>query len=151
PRSASFVSLYGPPPPSLSPLSLHDALPISWIAFFLTVYAGLAMVSNAPFYSGKSLALGRSVPFWVMLVVVGGFVFVWADPPLVLFGLFVPYDLSGWVTMAWRCNRARHPTRMRSELPPSEAAEPQPSPPPHRPLHASFCLACSCCMAFRAG
>src|SRR5690606_41382684 len=84
PRSASFVSLYGPPPPSLSPLSLHDALPISWIAFFLTVYAGLAMVSNAPFYSGKSFALGRSVPFWVMLVVVGGFVFVSADPPLVL-------------------------------------------------------------------
>ncbi|HZH57007.1 CDP-diacylglycerol--serine O-phosphatidyltransferase [Yanghanlia caeni] len=92
-----------------------DALP--WIAFLLTIYAGLAMVSNAPFYSGKSFALGRSVPFWVMLVVVGGFVFVSADPPLVLFGLFVLYGLSGWVIMAWRWNRARHLTRMRSELP----------------------------------
>src|SRR5690606_1806717 len=132
PRSASFVSLYGPPPPSLSPLSLHDALPISWIAFFLTVYAGLAMVSNAPFYSGKSFALGRSVPFWVMLVVVGGFVFVSADPPLVLFGLFVLYGVSGWVIMAWRWNRARHLTRMRSELPPSEAEQHQPSRPEPR-------------------
>ncbi len=88
---------------------------IAWVAFVLTVYAGLAMVSNAPFYSGKSFALGRSVPFWVMLVLVGAFVFVSSDPPLVLFGLFVLYSLSGWVTLYWRWNRARKLMRMRQE------------------------------------
>ncbi len=88
---------------------------IAWVAFVLTVYAGLAMVSNAPFYSGKSFALGRSVPFWVMLVLVGAFVFVSSDPPLVLFGLFVLYSLSGWVTLYWRWNRARKLLRMRQE------------------------------------
>ncbi|MBV6273901.1 CDP-diacylglycerol--serine O-phosphatidyltransferase [Alcaligenaceae bacterium CGII-47] len=80
---------------------------LAWSAFVLTVYAGLAMVSNAPFYSGKSFALGRSVPFWVMLVVVAAFVFVSSDPPIVLFGLFVLYSLSGWVIWLWRVRRAR--------------------------------------------
>jgi CDP-diacylglycerol--serine O-phosphatidyltransferase len=88
---------------------------IAWVAFVLTIYAGLAMVSNAPFYSGKSFALGRSVPFWVMLVLVGAFVFVSSDPPLVLFGLFVLYSLSGWVTLYWRWSRARKLMRMRQE------------------------------------
>lgn len=88
---------------------------IAWVAFTLTVYAGVCMVSNASFYSGKSFALGRSVPFWVMLVLVGVFVFVSSDPPLVLFGLFVVYGLSGWAVMAWRWRRARQLSRMRQE------------------------------------
>ncbi|HEY9280218.1 MAG TPA: CDP-diacylglycerol--serine O-phosphatidyltransferase [Eoetvoesiella sp.] len=88
---------------------------IAWVAFTLTVYAGIAMVSNAPFYSGKSFALGRSVPFWVMLLLVAVFVFVSSDPPVVLFGLFVAYGLSGWLTKYWRWRRARTLTRMRHE------------------------------------
>ncbi len=43
------------------------------------------------FTVGKVFALGRSVPFWVMLLLVGVFVFVSSDPPIVLFGLFVVY------------------------------------------------------------
>ena len=88
---------------------------IAWMSFGFTVYAGIAMVTNAPFYSGKSFALGRSVPFWVLLVLVGVFVFVSSDPPVVLFSLFVVYGLSGWVIMAWRWRRARELTRMRHE------------------------------------
>lgn len=80
---------------------------IAWLAFALTVYAGIAMVSNAPFYSGKTFALGRSVPFWVILVLVAVFVFVSSDPPVVLFGLFVVYGLSGWAVLLWRWRRAR--------------------------------------------
>ncbi|MEZ2721340.1 CDP-diacylglycerol--serine O-phosphatidyltransferase [Paenalcaligenes hominis] len=84
-----------------------DAQPMSWLAFTLTVYAGVTMVSNAPFYSGKSFALGRSVPFWVMLLFVLLFVFVSSDPPIVLFSLFIVYGLSGWGLMAWRWRKAR--------------------------------------------
>lgn len=80
---------------------------MAWVAFVLTMYAGVAMVSNASFFSGKNFALGRSVPFWGILLVVAVFVFVSSDPPVVLFGLFVLYGLSGWVVMAWRWNRAR--------------------------------------------
>ena len=93
-------------------LALETAT-IAWMSFGFTVYAGIAMVTNAPFYSGKSFALGRSVPFWVLLVLVGVFVFVSSDPPIVLFSLFVVYGLSGWVIMGWRWRRARELTRMR--------------------------------------
>src|SRR5690606_36556704 len=93
-----------------------------WLAFVFTVYAGIAMVTNAPFYSGKTFALGRSVPFWVILVLVGAFVFVSSDPPIVLFGLFVVYGLSGWFIMAWSWRRARELTRRRHQEP--EGAEP---------------------------
>ncbi|CUJ16825.1 CDP-diacylglycerol-serine O-phosphatidyltransferase [Achromobacter kerstersii] len=93
-------------------LPIHDSL-MAWVAFTLTMYAGITMVSNAPFFSGKSFALGRSVPFWGILLVVAVFVFVSSDPPVVLFGLFVLYGLSGWVMWAWRWNKARRLTQER--------------------------------------
>jgi CDP-diacylglycerol--serine O-phosphatidyltransferase len=65
------------------------------------------MVSNAPFFSGKSFALGRSVPFWVILLVVLAFVFISSDPPIVLFALFVVYGISGYVFWIWRWQRVR--------------------------------------------
>ena len=103
---------------------------ISWCAFVITVYAGVAMVTNTPFYSGKSFALGHSVPFWVMLVLVAVFVFVSSDPPLMLFGLFVIYGLSGWGIMLWRWRRARQLSRMRHEGVAEAAPFPEP-PAPH--------------------
>jgi CDP-diacylglycerol--serine O-phosphatidyltransferase len=75
---------------------------LPWVAFGLTVYAGLTMVSSAPFYSGKSFQLARSVPFWVMVVIVVGIFFISSDPPIVLFILFCAYALSGYVYWAWR-------------------------------------------------
>jgi len=93
-------------------LAVDNRLPlpsavVTWIGFGLTVYAGITMVSNAPFYSGKTFALGRSVPFWGILLVVAAFVFVSSDPPIVLFGLFVIYGLSGWGALLWHVRRAR--------------------------------------------
>jgi len=93
-------------------LAVDNKLPIRelwmpWVAFGLTVYAGVSMVSNAPFFSGKSFALGRSVPFWTILLVVLAFVFISSDPPIVLFALFVIYGLSGYVMwgMKWKKSR----------------------------------------------
>mgnify|MGYP001064574633 FL=1 len=93
-------------------LAVDNKLPIRelwmpWVAFGLTVYAGVSMVSNAPFFSGKSFALGRSVPFWTILLVVLAFVFISSDPPIVLFALFVIYGLSGYVLwgMKWKKGR----------------------------------------------
>jgi CDP-diacylglycerol---serine O-phosphatidyltransferase len=88
-------------------LSIDPAV-LSWTMFTLTLYAGIAMVTNLPFYSGKSFALSRSVPFWAMLVVVGTFVFISSDPPVVLFILFIAYGLSGWVMWYLRARKARH-------------------------------------------
>ncbi len=82
-------------------IHVKDTL-MPWVALVLTVYAGLTMVSSAPFYSGKSFQLGRSVPFWVMIVIVVGIFFVSSDPPIVLFSLFCCYALSGYVYWAWQ-------------------------------------------------
>ncbi|UDG82395.1 CDP-diacylglycerol--serine O-phosphatidyltransferase [Candidatus Vallotia cooleyia] len=69
---------------------------LPWVAFSLTVYAGITMVSSVPFYSGKALDVRHRVPFAAILLVVGAFVFVSSDPPLILFSIFVLYGLSGY-------------------------------------------------------
>ncbi len=80
---------------------------LPWIAFSLTIYAGLTMVSNAPFYSGKALDIRYRVSFGVTLLVVGVFVLISSDPPLMLFGLFILYSLSGYGLWVARVFRAR--------------------------------------------
>ncbi len=77
---------------------------LTWGAWLLTVYAGLTMVSNAPFYSGKEINLRKSVPFIALLAMVLVFVVVSSDPPVVLFSLFVLYGLSGYVVwfLRWK-------------------------------------------------
>lgn len=70
---------------------------IKWAAWGVTLFAGLSMVSNIRFYSGKDFNLSKSVPFWTVLVVVAIFVVLTLDQPRVLFGLFVAYALSGYV------------------------------------------------------
>jgi len=83
---------------------------LAWTMFAITLYAGVVMVSNAPFYSGKSFALTKSVPFWGILLFVAFFVFISSNPPVWLFGLFILYGLSGWVVWAWRIRRAKRMT-----------------------------------------
>ena len=79
-----------------------DDYGMPWVAAFLTLYAGLTMVSNVPFYSFKEISLRRSVPFAVILLIVLGFGLISTDPPIVLFLLFVAYGVSGYVHWLWR-------------------------------------------------
>ena len=93
-------------------LAIDNKVPVNsfwlpWVAFVLTIYAGMTMVSNAPFYSGKALDVRHRVPFVAILAVVLVFVLVSSDPPLVLFGLFILYGLSGYVFWAARAGRGR--------------------------------------------
>ena len=75
---------------------------LSWLAFGITLYAGLSMVTNAPFYSFKVVGGRRSVPFIVLVAIALGIALVALDPPRVLFGLFCLYGLSGYAIYAWR-------------------------------------------------
>jgi len=75
---------------------------VQWSAFAITLYAGLTMVTNAPFYSFKTLGGRRSVPFIVLVVIMLGIAVVSLDPPRVLFALFCAYGLSGYGVYAWR-------------------------------------------------
>ncbi|NCV88124.1 MAG: CDP-diacylglycerol--serine O-phosphatidyltransferase, partial [Oxalobacteraceae bacterium] len=48
----------------------------SWLAWIITVYAGLTMVTNAPFYSFKDVNFKKSVPFIAIFLIVLIFVAV---------------------------------------------------------------------------
>jgi CDP-diacylglycerol---serine O-phosphatidyltransferase len=77
-----------------------------WVIWAFTVYAGVSMVTNSPFYSFKDLNFKRRVPFIFAAAMVAGILLVTADPASVLFVLFVIYGLSGHVLWLWRKTRA---------------------------------------------
>jgi len=89
---------------------------LAWLAWVITVYAGITMVSNAPFYSFKTFNVRKSVPFMFVLALVLIFALVSSDPPLVLFTLFLVYGVSGYVLWIWRWHH-----RDRSASPPPAA------------------------------
>jgi len=78
---------------------------VKWLAFGITVFAAVSMVSTVPFYSGKDINLRKSVPFVMLLFLVLFFVLISTDPPTALFALFVIYALSGYVYWLWRLIR----------------------------------------------
>ncbi len=75
---------------------------LSWAAWAITLYAGLTMVSNVPFYSFKDINLRKPMPFIASFLVVLALVTIFSDPSKVLFGLFVLYGLSGFGIYFWR-------------------------------------------------
>lgn len=79
-----------------------SGLQVRWFTFGLTLYAGLTMVTNVPFYSFKDIQMKRSVPFVVIVLIVLGIAVINIDPPTVMFALFVLYGLSGYVLYGWR-------------------------------------------------
>ncbi len=75
---------------------------MNWLAWSVTLYAGLTMVTNVPFYSFKDVNFRKSVPFIVIFLIALGFAAVSSDPPKWLFGVFVAYGLSGYCVFFWR-------------------------------------------------
>ncbi|OIN94261.1 MAG: CDP-diacylglycerol--serine O-phosphatidyltransferase [Comamonadaceae bacterium CG1_02_60_18] len=75
---------------------------LAWPMFVTALYAGLTMVTNVPFYSFKDVHMKRSVPFAVIVLIAIGIAVINIDPPIVLFGIFVAYGLSGYVVYFWR-------------------------------------------------
>ena len=80
---------------------------IRWLGLTVTMFAGLTMVSNVPFYSFKDINFRRAVPFWVVLAVVAALAIISLRPAMMLFLLIVAYSLSGYVT--WLTRRRRRP------------------------------------------
>lgn len=68
-----------------------------WLAWMLTVFAGVSMVTNLHFYSGKDINLKKSVPFLFIVLIALAFTLIAIDPPIVLLLLLVGYALSGYV------------------------------------------------------
>lgn len=82
---------------------------VNWYAAALTVFAGLSMVSNLPFYSFKDINLRKSVPFVVVFLIAMFFILISSYPPGVLFVLFLGYALSGYVLWLVRLRKKQQP------------------------------------------
>ncbi len=105
-----------------------DGNDVRWFAMALTIFAGLSMVSNVLFWSGKDINLRKSVPFIVLIALVLAFALVSSYPPGVLFGLFLAYSFSGYAVWLWRLRRRhRGPGVTSGEGAPTDApsADPQ--------------------------
>jgi CDP-diacylglycerol--serine O-phosphatidyltransferase len=77
---------------------------VIWLAWFLTMFAGLSMVTNLKYYSGKDINLRKSVSFSVVVAIAMGLIFVISIAstlPEMLFTLFVLYAVSGYVIWVW--------------------------------------------------
>lgn len=80
---------------------------VRWLAFVITLFAGITMVSNFRFYSFKDINLRRSVPFMVVIAFVMFFVVVSSYPPGILFAVFFLYAMSGYAMAGWQWLRRR--------------------------------------------
>jgi CDP-diacylglycerol--serine O-phosphatidyltransferase len=81
---------------------------LGWIMFGLTLFAGLTMVTNVPYYSFKDFGGRRSVPFAVLVLVALLIAIISIEPATLLFVLFVGYALSGYVVYVWRRAQGQH-------------------------------------------
>lgn len=83
---------------------------VTWLAWGLTVFAGLSMVSNLKFYSGKDINLRKSVPFSVVVAIAFGimalFIFSSTLPEMLLL-LFAGYGVSGYVIWIYEQVKSR--------------------------------------------
>ena len=86
---------------------IQDGRWLAWVTFGFTLYAGLTMVTNVPFYSFKDLSLKRSVPFVVIVLIALGIAVINIHVPGALFGLFVLYGISGYGVYAWKKLKGR--------------------------------------------
>jgi CDP-diacylglycerol---serine O-phosphatidyltransferase len=80
---------------------------LAWCTFALTLYAGLTMVTNVPFYSFKDVSFKHTVPFIVIVAIALGIAIINIHPPVVLFGLFAVYGLSGYIVYVYKKTKGR--------------------------------------------
>jgi CDP-diacylglycerol---serine O-phosphatidyltransferase len=80
---------------------------LQWTALCITLYAGLTMVTNVPFYSFKDVSFKRTVPFIVIVAIALAIAVINIHPPAVLFALFVLYGVSGYGVYVWKRMKGR--------------------------------------------
>jgi CDP-diacylglycerol--serine O-phosphatidyltransferase len=88
-------------------LGIDRELWLNIIAWVFTMYAGITMVSNVPFYSFKEFNVRKAVPFWVVAVFAAGLAVVSLKPSVVLFLMVFAYGVSGYVL--WAMGRRAKP------------------------------------------
>jgi CDP-diacylglycerol---serine O-phosphatidyltransferase len=78
-----------------------DGAEVAWIAFTITLIAGISMVTTAKFFSFKAMSR-RAISFTALAMLAVGFGLMLMHPPTVIFAVFIVYLASGYVVWLWR-------------------------------------------------
>ncbi len=90
---------------------------LSWVAAFLSVAAGILMVSTVRYSSFKDLDIKGKVPFFRMLLVVAVFVLVAMNPPQMIFLIVFGYAVFGVGMTLWQLRQHRAERKAHIGLP----------------------------------
>jgi CDP-diacylglycerol--serine O-phosphatidyltransferase len=101
----------------------YEGTDLPWVSWGITLFAGLTMVTNVPFYSFKDVNFRKSVPFIVVFLIALGLALVSIDPPKVLMPLFVFYGLSGYAVFFWRLVKGKPVSIVQSASDPIDPSE----------------------------
>ena len=82
-----------------------NVLPYATLA--ITLFAGLSMITNVRYWSGKAIGIQHSVPFFKLLIFVAVMLCIISWPAFTLFGLAFGYALSGYVQWAIQAVRLK--------------------------------------------
>lgn len=77
------------------PVEFHEYK--ACITAVLSIYAGVTMISTAPFFSGKNMGFVRKLPFWAVLIATVAIIAFSTYPALAAFIIFCGYALSGYL------------------------------------------------------
>ncbi|MET3129935.1 CDP-diacylglycerol--serine O-phosphatidyltransferase [Oxalobacteraceae bacterium GrIS 1.11] len=119
PAAAAIVAGY---------ILLMDDLKVSgvqwpWVSWSITLFAGLTMVTNVPYYSFKDVNFRKSVPFIVVFLIALAFALVSIDPPKVLFPIFILFGFSGYAVYFWRLAKGKPVSIVQTNREPVDQSE----------------------------
>ncbi len=81
------------------------------IAVFITISAGVLMVSNIRYHSFKGIDFRSKIPFVGMVAIVMIIAVIFSEPPVVLFGIFLLYAISGPVLTLYELRKRQKERR----------------------------------------
>ncbi len=101
----------------------RSGLEAPWVSWAITLFAGLTMVTNVPYYSFKDVNFRKSVPFIAVFLIALAFAIVAIDPHGVLFPVFVMYGLSGYLVYLWRLAKGKPVSIIQTDETPVDQSE----------------------------
>lgn len=96
---------------------------MAWLSWGVTLFAGLTMVTNVPYYSFKDVNFRKSVPFIVVFLIALGIALISIDPPVALLPIFAAYGLSGYAVYFWRLAKGKPVSIVQTDEEPVDPSE----------------------------
>ena len=100
-----------------------SGMEMPWLYWGVSIFAGLTMVSNVPFYSFKDVNFRKSVPFIAVFLIALGLALIAIKPAVTLFPLFAVYGLSGYVITIWRAAKGKKVSLIQTEMESDDPSE----------------------------